>query len=90
MIKKLLICCLLLIHPLRAFNGYYQATKIELEGIKGPCYGTLLSRYSESGSWSTKKTIDFDAPAEVVQAFVEYDDSGHYFYLNFLQDVSVN
>ena len=88
MIKKCFICALLFIQPLLVSNGYYQATKIEFEDMEGPCYGTLLSRYSESGPYSSKKEMSYDAPKEVIEAFKNYEDPGHYFYLNYFQDVS--
>ena len=62
-------------------NGYYQTTKIVFEDIEEPCYATLLSRYTVSGTWSTKLEYDLNAPEEVINFFDEYQDSDHYFYL---------
>lgn len=69
-------------------NGYYQTTKIVFEDIEEPCYATLLSRYTVSGTWSTKLEYDLNAPEEVINFFDEYQDSDHYFYLNYFQDVT--
>ena len=88
MIKKLLMIGFLLLGKLGYFNGCYQTTTIEFEGIQGTCYGTLLSKTSEIGSWSYEKVIDLDAPDNVLQFFRDYKDHDHYFYLNYIEDVS--
>lgn len=69
-------------------NEYYQTTKVTFEGIQGECYGTLLSKTSESGSWAHDKDLDLNAPTQVVEFFKNYEDEDHFFYLNFIQDVS--
>ena len=88
MIKKLLVIGLLFLGKLGYFNGCYQTTTIEFEGIQETCYGTLLSKTSETGSWSYSKPIELDAPDNVMQFFREYEDDDHFFYLNYFEDVS--
>lgn len=85
MLKKTLLVSLLLF-SLNISNGYYRTTRIQIEGINGVCYGTLLSEKTTSGSWSTQNIIDLYAPKEIIEAFKEYKND--YFYLNYFQDVS--
>lgn len=85
MLQKLLLIGIFLLYP---FNGYYQTTRIEFEGMEEPCYGTLLSKYSESGSFSTDLVLDLNAPKEVLNAFQNYQDKDKFLYLNYFQDVS--
>ena len=88
MFKKILVILLLLnINPV-LFNGYHQSTTIQIEGIEEECYGTLLSRYSVSGSYSYNGHDDLGVPKDIEDKFKEYKDSDNYFYINFLQDVS--
>ncbi len=88
MFKKLLLISLLLFNPLKINNGYDQNTRITFYGIEGTCYGTLLSKTSVSGSWSSELAFDLNAPEEVKDFFKEYQDEDYYFYLNYFQDVT--
>ena len=85
MLKKLLLIGLLL-YSVTIPNGHYRTTRITIDGISGTCYGTLLSKKTVSGSWSSQSEIGIYAPDEVITAFKEYKDD--YYYLNYLQDVS--
>ena len=69
-------------------NGYYQTTTIEIEGLQETCYGTLLAKKSGGGNWSIQVEHDVKAPEEVKAAFKEYEDSDHFLYFNYFQDVS--
>ena len=87
--KTLIIMLITAIPSLGLFNGHYQETIIDIEGISGTCYGTLLSKEPGSGSWNTKddKTPNY-APDSVKEAFKEYKDPDGYHYFNYFEDVS--
>lgn len=73
------------------FNGNYQTTRITiegLEGIRGICYGTLLSSKPASGKWDLKDVDYLKAPDNIVSAFKNYKDSDGYYFLGFLQDAT--
>ena len=86
--RKLLIIGILLLSSLNHFNGHYQTTTIGFENIEGTCYATLLSDKAVSGTWSTKQELDLAVSDDVLTFFREYEDEDHYFFLNYLQDVS--
>ena len=88
MFKKLLLISLLLFNPLKINNGYDQNTRITFNGINETCYGTLLSKTSVSGSWSSEIAFDLNAPDNVKEFFKDFKDEDNYFYLNYFQDVS--
>ena len=87
MLKRLLLITFLIAIP-GIWNGYYQTTEVTFEGIQETCYGTLLSRKSESGTWSYQMELDLNAPQEIMDFFKGYQDADHFFYLNYFQDVS--
>ncbi|MBR2067664.1 MAG: hypothetical protein IJ875_05335 [Solobacterium sp.] len=87
-VRFLIFLFLLVSFPAKANNGYYQATRIDIEGIDGPCYATLLSDKSVSGKWSATMKRDFDAPEEIENAFLAYQDEHRFSYLQYFQDVS--
>ena len=88
MFKKLLLITFLVSSSFTVFNGYYQTTRIEIDNINDTCYGTLLSKTSEVGSFSYKIEIDLDVDENIINAFKTYEDKDNFFYLNYLQDVS--
>ena len=69
-------------------NGYFQSTKIDIEGIEGTCYGTLLSRRAVSGKLSARDPFNQPVPEKVKEFFLNFKDEDSYFFLNYLQDVS--
>ena len=88
MLKRLFLITALLATIPGIWNGYYQTTEVVFEGIRETCYGTLLSKKSESGTWSYQMELDLNAPEEVRNFFKEYQDTDHFFYLNYFQDVT--
>ncbi|MBO4235726.1 MAG: hypothetical protein J5928_04720 [Firmicutes bacterium] len=87
--KTLVIMLIAIIPSLGLFNGHYQETIVEIEGITGTCYGTLLSKSPGSGGWNTKDDhTPTYAPDSVKEAFKEYTDPDGYYYYNYFQDVS--
>ena len=86
--KKFIILSMTIVALVGLFNGHYQATTIEIKGINGSCYGTLLSREPGSGPWNTRedKTPSY-APDHVKKAFKEYKDPDGYYYFNYFEDV---
>ncbi len=88
MLKRLLVITALLVTVPGIWNGYYQTTEVTFKGIHETCYGTLLSKKSESGTWSYQLELDLDAPEEVTAFFKEYRDTDRFFFLNYFQDVT--
>ncbi|MBQ6559459.1 MAG: hypothetical protein IJL85_01380 [Erysipelotrichaceae bacterium] len=88
MFKRLLLVATLLLGVSGIWNGYYQTTEVTFVGIHETCYGTLLSKKSESGTWSYQLELDLNAPEEAMNFFKEYRDADHFFYLNYFQDVT--
>ncbi|MBR3294174.1 MAG: hypothetical protein IKI69_07150 [Oscillospiraceae bacterium] len=86
--KKYIVLFMAIMTMVGLFNGHYQATTIEIKGISGSCYGTLLSREPGSGPWNTRedKTPSY-APDHVKKAFKEYKDPDGYYYFNYFEDV---
>ncbi|MCR4633243.1 MAG: hypothetical protein K5648_03870 [Erysipelotrichaceae bacterium] len=88
MLKKFLLIALLMFEPIRINNGYDQNTRITFTGIGETCYGTLLSKTSVSGTWSSNLSLPLNAPDQVIAFFEGYEDADSYFYLNYFQDIS--
>ena len=87
--KTLIIMLIAIVPSLGLFNGYFQETTVEIEGISGTCYGTLLSREPGSGPWNTKyDNAPTYAPDSIKEAFKEYDDPDGYYYFNYFEDVT--
>lgn len=88
MFKKFMLIALLLTSTIGINNGYNQTTRITFNGIKETCYGTLLSRTSVSGTWSSELSLDLSAPEEVKTFFKGFKDEDGFFYLNYFQDLT--
>ena len=69
-------------------NGYYQTTNLDIKGIQGKCYGTLLSRKASSGPWTSKAKLEVNVPDQVKDFFLNHKDKDGFFFLRYLQDVS--
>lgn len=88
MFKKFMLIALLLTSTIGINNGYNQTTRITFNGINETCYGTLLSRTSVSGTWSSELSLDLSAPKEVKTFFKGFKDEDGFFYLNYFQDLT--
>lgn len=100
-ILALALCAIIIIAlvPSVAFAdmGPKPSVEIEITGITGEYYVTLLSKNKLNGPYSVydkeldnKYTYNEDVPDDIWQKFVDYKDSDGYYYLQYTKKLSGN